>query len=73
VMNNEFFDIKPQLVDIKFGPEPSLREMIFKYYHEGYADSIFNGWELPSKLKELTDKYIEELIKMGKENGVNNS
>jgi len=55
-MSKDIFDTKPQLPDYKkFGPEPSLRELIFKYYKAGGFDN--------KESIELTDAYISELQK----------
>ncbi len=55
----DLFDIQPQLSDNEnTGPEPDLRELIFKYYnkHFTYEDSL-----------ELTERYIGQLLKQYKE------
>ena len=55
----DLFDIQPQLQCYeKYGSEPNLRELIFKYYnkHFTYEDSL-----------ELTEQYIGQLLKQYKE------
>ena len=55
----DLFDIQPQLLGYeKYGAEPDLRELIFKYYNEHfiYEDSL-----------EITEQYIGQLLKQYKE------
>ena len=55
----DIFEIKPQLPGYeKSGPEPDLREIVFKYYNKyfTYEKSI-----------KLTEEYIAQLIKQYKE------
>ena len=54
----DLFDIQPHLQGYeKYGSEPNLRELIFKYYnkHFTYEDSL-----------EITEQYIGQLLKQYK-------
>jgi len=54
-MNYDTFDLDgPQLVDIEYGPEPSLRDMILRHYLTFYpiADA-----------EDLTERYITQFLR----------
>ncbi len=52
---NNLFDIQPQCTDIKYGPEPSIKQVVYKFY----VDSGFSRQESEEYTKEYLAKIWE--------------
>lgn len=51
---DEIVKLRPQLTEITFGPEPSLRELIERYYEPHF----------PEMYKQMAEDYLKELENM---------
>jgi hypothetical protein len=51
---NEILDIQPQVIEVEFGPEPSLRQLIEKYYEPHF----------PEDYKDYVESYLCKLQEM---------
>ena len=50
----EIFDLEPQISEVMFGAEPSLRTLIEKYYAPHF----------PEDYKQMAQEYLDELLNM---------
>lgn len=50
----DFFNFKPQIIDEEYGPEPSIREFLFRYYISHDTDAFTS--------QQLTEQYIEKIL-----------
>lgn len=54
-MDKRFTELRPQIADIKYGPEPSLYNLVVKYY-ESYNCTVETA---DSLAKEYISKWVE--------------
>ena len=49
---SDIFDHRPQIIDLEHGAEPSLRQLVYKYYYD-------TGFFTPHECDNLMNKYME--------------